>query len=581
VLLISDLVLESLEAHLAAHAPERGGGLIGPRALRAVSEYLPDRDARTSAVSFQPSERLALEVQDRERVTQVSFRGLCHSHPAQLDRPSGPDRHEAGVGLGLNPHMSAYLIPIVTAGGGSALGDHESALPSGKVSWFEARRTRDGFEVAAVPVHIARVGASLRRAVEVLGLEEVPAVRDVEVDGVPLLGAAVGRWSFLLPWSMATAPTVLEDGEPLHLPWDLRRPAEDRLAAALVTYREGQRGAVLGSLVPGGVTRALRRAVRTVARRRTPDLKECLARTAPIFSAERAASRHVVVVGAGSVGSTMADALARTGIGRFTVLDPDTVEEANLSRTIYIANDVGYPKVDALAARLRAAQPGLRVRGHAVAADATSELLLTNAITTADLVVAATDDPAAQLLLNRLAADAGVPSLFVGLTAGALGGEVLVVVPKRTPCYACALAIRHHQPSRLQREVDYGTGRLHGEPALGCDIAHVTTAATRLALSLLAAPETELAGFAGEAVRTGQTYLTLSTTPNYWCFPAVFGDVPGQYAFQSVWMTPERRPYCAVCGDALAVPRASPDPDVSHLRAIAHDFMTPTKEYLR
>jgi hypothetical protein len=88
--------------------------------------------------------------------------------------------------------------------------------------------------------------------------------------------------------------------------------------------------------------------------------------------------------------------------------------------------------------------------------------------------------------------------------------------------------------------------------ALGVDVHHVASAAAKLALALLAGDE------AGPSLRAvlqaplddGMPYLTLSTVPRYWFYPALFEAVPGQGAFQSAWLTPRRAEGCTACGPA-------------------------------
>jgi hypothetical protein len=88
----------------------------------------------------------------------------------------------------------------------------------------------------------------------------------------------------------------------------------------------------------------------------------------------------------------------------------------------------------------------------------------------------------------------------------------------------------------------------------------------KLALSLLQ-PGGPPGALAEEAVAAGTTYLTLSTVPRYWFYPEVFAGVPGQGAFQSVWLSPVRVADCAVCGGAesrvepLEVPLRAPSRD--------------------
>lgn len=77
-----------------------------------------------------------------------------------------------------------------------------------------------------------------------------------------------------------------------------------------------------------------------------------------IDGAERLRKANVCIVGIGGVGSWSAEALARTGIGRMTVVDLDMVAESNTNRQIHALGDVyGKAKVDAIAERIRAINP--------------------------------------------------------------------------------------------------------------------------------------------------------------------------------------------------------------------------------
>ena len=62
---------------------------------------------------------------------------------------------------------------------------------------------------------------------------------------------------------------------------------------------------------------------------------------------------HVVVVGLGGVGSWCAETLARSGVGRLTLIDLDHVAESNLNRQVHALEDtIGQAKVEAMAARI-------------------------------------------------------------------------------------------------------------------------------------------------------------------------------------------------------------------------------------
>lgn len=68
---------------------------------------------------------------------------------------------------------------------------------------------------------------------------------------------------------------------------------------------------------------------------------------------------HVAVVGLGGVGSWCAEALARSGVGRLTLIDEDCVSLSNINRQLCaLGSTVGLPKAEVLAERLRDIAPG-------------------------------------------------------------------------------------------------------------------------------------------------------------------------------------------------------------------------------
>jgi tRNA threonylcarbamoyladenosine dehydratase len=77
---------------------------------------------------------------------------------------------------------------------------------------------------------------------------------------------------------------------------------------------------------------------------------------------EQLAAAHVCVVGIGGVGSWVAEALARSGIGRLTLIDLDHVAESNLNRQIHALEEtIGQAKVLAMRDRIARINPSCAV----------------------------------------------------------------------------------------------------------------------------------------------------------------------------------------------------------------------------
>lgn len=87
---------------------------------------------------------------------------------------------------------------------------------------------------------------------------------------------------------------------------------------------------------------------------------------------DRLAAAHVAVFGIGGVGSYVAEALARAGIGTLTLVDDDLVSESNLNRQLVaLHSTVGMAKTEVMAARIRDINPDCTV--HVLTARYTPE----------------------------------------------------------------------------------------------------------------------------------------------------------------------------------------------------------------
>lgn len=71
---------------------------------------------------------------------------------------------------------------------------------------------------------------------------------------------------------------------------------------------------------------------------------------------------RIHIIGCGSVGSTLAEHLARYGLSNFVLYDFDVVEEKNIVNQMFDLRDVGRPKVDAVADKLKSINADVKVR---------------------------------------------------------------------------------------------------------------------------------------------------------------------------------------------------------------------------
>ncbi len=145
------------------------------------------------------------------------------------------------------------------------------------------------------------------------------------------------------------------------------------------------------------------------------------------------AAKSVLIAGAGNIGSHLAPLVARAGVGLLRLVDRDRVEEKNLATQDFRPEDVGRPKAEVIAARLRERFPVLRVEARACDLE---DLPLGEAAV--DVLLGALDSRRArQVLVSEMAWPLGVPVVDGGVGEG-LVGRVQVFVPgPTTACLEC------------------------------------------------------------------------------------------------------------------------------------------------
>lgn len=110
-----------------------------------------------------------------------------------------------------------------------------------------------------------------------------------------------------------------------------------------------------------------------------------------LVALDRLVQLDVGIVGCGGIGSSVTYLLAGMGVKRFRLVDPDVVEQGNLSRQVlYTLKDIGCPKVETLARALRSRFKGFEAIEHC--SDALSPDALTS-LSACDVIICAGDDP--------------------------------------------------------------------------------------------------------------------------------------------------------------------------------------------
>ena len=133
---------------------------------------------------------------------------------------------------------------------------------------------------------------------------------------------------------------------------------------------------------------------------------------------DRFRTAHVCIVGVGGVGSWIVEALARTAIGKLTLIDLDNVAESNVNRQIQaLTSTLGQAKIDALNARIHAINPFCEVTlvEDFIEPDNLAELIGNQGF---DFVVDAIDSVKAKAALVGFCRDHAIPLVMIGSAGG-------------------------------------------------------------------------------------------------------------------------------------------------------------------
>jgi len=226
--------------------------------------------------------------------------------------------------------------------------------------------------------------------------------------------------------------------------------------------------------------------------------------------------KHVLIIGAGALGSGSAEVLTRAGVGKITIVDRDYVEESNLQRQqLYTEEDVAekLPKAAAAEKRLRAINSDVVIQG--IIGDATPELL-EELVAGIDLMMDATDNFETRMVMNDVSQKYNIPWIY-GACVGSFGMS-FSIIPGKTPCLNCLLR----------------TIPLQG---MTCDTGGIISPAVQMVIAHQTAEALKMLVEDWEAVRT--TFISFDLWRN-------------QYT--SLKMSKAKFPGCLSCGEERSYP---------------------------
>lgn len=217
---------------------------------------------------------------------------------------------------------------------------------------------------------------------------------------------------------------------------------------------------------------------------------------------ETAAMREsgVIVCGCGSVGSLAALDLARSGVGRFLLIDDDILSIENLCRHQCGLADVGRYKTQAVADRIRLINPLAEVQVHNATIERLDPVVIKNFSNSVNsqsknqpaLLLAAADSRRADRYGAQLAVQLNLAFLSIGLWERAFAGEIFYWYPEAPmPCYGCAFGkLNPDLAKQMKQKRRYYSNETKSEqidfqPGIAIDISYVVQVALKLAIDLL------------------------------------------------------------------------------------------------
>lgn len=484
---------------------ESGGAFGGLESKRTVSSFHFDKSSRTSAVTYSPDHNHLNNIFKTEwKPKSIRLKGFVHSHPGNMSRPSQGDEVYAERILRAIPDMKVLWLPIVNTVADT--GGFQLTPWAATLDQGRVRIVRGELKILNVPknAEIELAGLAVPRS-----LFEADVLSEIRIQS-PI--RSIQR----------TAPIAPS-------------PNPQEAAQAFAPAKPNGLGTATFDRVQGAY-----------------DL--------PLMAQSR-----IIAVGAGGAAEWL-EQLARAGVGQFVLIDPDTVSETNLATQQVYRRDIGRPKVDCIAERIRDINPTAKTIAIQKSLDDLDDAELARLANapidgrsaTKTILCGLTDNFFAQARVNRLALHLGIPSLCGQVYREGRGCEITFTYPGVTPaCNRCILSSRYRYYLEQRQENDVTS---HGTPIFAT--ARLNATKGFIALALLH-HGTDHPRWGGMLDRIGKRNLVVvrmdpdfGTSIGMRTFDKVFANADGERLFfdETIWLPQDAESpdtghdHCPDCG---------------------------------
>ncbi|MBM3176141.1 MAG: ThiF family adenylyltransferase [Chloroflexi bacterium] len=194
----------------------------------------------------------------------------------------------------------------------------------------------------------------------------------------------------------------------------------------------------------------------------------------PWWEQEKVAAAKVMVAGAGALGNEVLKNLALLGIGHIFVVDIDTIEASNLTRSVlFRKEDIGRLKAAVAAERVREMNPDVKLAAHN--RDVVMDIGL-GVFRRMDVVICCVDNVEARVFMNNACWKVMKPWINGGIEE--MQGIVEVFVPPDGACYECTMTEIDYQEMNRRRPCglpfdDIALGKVPTTPTISSIIAGI------------------------------------------------------------------------------------------------------------